>query len=457
MKIRESLDQASRGLQAVVDLTVGVPHGLTFQPGHRRGEPAIGPDGVEGGEVVLAPDLAVDFTEGRGQVDDAGPFVGLHELPAHHAPAVPAGRARKRVDIGEGPDVVQSDQRRTGQAVLDHRAWAEHRLHEVDGHDVGLGAVRPVGGHHGVLETRADGCAGIGEQGPRCGGPCHQGEPRERLPPELGPKPAGRLAVVGQGQGHIGRFVLHRAVDVRLAQLVAGQCGPTSWAVRHHLDVLVQQVLVPQVLQVPPDRLHVLRREGPVGGIDVHPEPDPLGERLPLVHVVAHRRTTQPRELGDTHLLLDLALVGDPELALHLDLHREAVGVPAGPAGNRVAPHGPIAAEQVLVDPGPDMVEAGPTVGRRRPFVEHPGLRTVPQLDGALEDAVLGPSGELVDLQGGEISFGGHRAEQRVRPFGSGDGSDGAFGWGVAGASDGWRRYYGRPGSTIDPCPNSPR
>ena len=43
--------------------------------------------------------------------------------------------------------------------------------------------------------------------------------------------------------------------------------------------------------------------------------------------------------------------------------------------------------------------------------------------------AVLGPSGQFVDLEGGEISFGGHRAEQRVRPFGSGGGLRGCSGW----------------------------
>ena len=220
------------------------------------------------------------------------------------------------------------------------------------------------------------------------------------------------------GKRTIGRLVLDRPVDVGLAELVAGQGGPTPRAVRHHLDVLVEQTLVPEALQVPPDRLHVLGREGPVGGVDVDPEADPLGEGLPLVHVVADRLPAQPGELADAHLLLDLALVGDAQLALDLDLDRQAVGVPPGPPGHGIAPHGAVAAEQVLVDPGPHVVEARAPVGRRRPLVEHPGLGPGTELDRALEDTVGRPPGQLVGLEGGEIGFGGHRAEQRVRPFG---------------------------------------
>ncbi len=123
-------------LQAVVDLAVGVPHRRPSSQRHRGGEPAVGPDRVEGGEVVLAAHLAVDLAEGGGQVDDAGALVGLDEVAGHHPPAVPAGRARERGHVVEGPEVVQPDQRRPGQrrCRID-RALAEHLLHQVGGHD----------------------------------------------------------------------------------------------------------------------------------------------------------------------------------------------------------------------------------------------------------------------------------------------------------------------------------
>ena len=217
--------------------------------------------------------------------------------------------------------------------------------------------------------------------------------PVERVPAERRPQPGGGLSLVGQGEQHVGRLVHDLAVDVGLAELVTAQGGAAARAVGDHLDVLVEQPLVPEALQVPPHRLDVLGGEGPVGVVDVDPVADPLGQGLPLVDVVADRLAAEPGELGDPHLVLDLALGGDPELLLDLDLDRQPVGVPPGLAGDGIAAHGPVAAEQVLVDPGPHVVEAGPPVGRRRALVEDPRLGPRPQLDRALEDPVLAPAG----------------------------------------------------------------
>ncbi len=420
------LDQETGLLEPGVYRTVGVAHGLSLQPGHRPGEPPVGAHRVEGGEAVLASDLPVDLPEGRGQVHDARALVGFDELPGHHPPAPTgrrAGRSGDRNQVVEGSLVAQPDQVGSDDAVVGGRPLAKHRADQIGGHDVAGGAGP---GHHGVLEVGSDGGPGVGQQGPRRRRPGHQGEPGQGVAAEPVGQDGGGLPLVGEREAHVGRLVGHRLVDVGLAQLMTGQGGPAPRAVRHDLDVLVEEPLVPEALQVPPHRLHVLGREGPVGGVDVHPEADPLGEGLPLVHVVAHRLATQPGELGDPHLLLDLPLGRDAQLLLHLDLHGQAVGVPPGPAGHRVAAHGPVAAEQVLVDPGPHVVEAGTPVGRRGALVEHPGLRPLAEGDRALEDVVLRPSGQLLGLEGGEVGFGGNRAEQRMGPFGVSDriGSD---------------------------------
>ncbi len=224
-------------------------------------------------------------------------------------------------------------------------------------------------------------------------------------------------ANVRQMHEHIGRLVDHLLIDVGLTQLVAGQRRSATRAVGHHLDVLVEEALVPEVLQVPPHRFDVLGREGPVGVVDVDPVADALGQRLPLVHIVPHRLAAQPGELGHPHLFLDLVLGGDPELLLDLDLDREAMGVPARLARHGESPHGAVAAEEVLVHPGPDVVKAGAAVGSRRPLVEDPGLGVLPGLDGAFEDAVLPPSDQLLGFEDGEVGFGGNRGEQRLIPL----------------------------------------
>ena len=174
-------------------------------------------------------------------------------------------------------------------------------------------------------------------------------------------------------------------VDVGLAELVTGEGGATARAVGDHLDVLVEEALVVEVL-----RFHqtdsMNRGKGPVGVVEVDPVADALGQHLPVVDVVAHRLAAQTGELGDAHLVLDLLLGGEAELLFDLDLDGEPVGVPPGLAGDGKPPHGAVAAEEVLVDAGPHVVESGPAVGRGRALVEDPRLGAGPQGDGARED-----------------------------------------------------------------------
>ena len=127
---------------------------------------------------------------------------------------------------------------------------------------------------------------------------------------------------------------------------------------------------------------------------------------LELVDVGVHRLAAQPGELGDADLVFDLLLAGDAELLLDLDLDGEPVGVPPGPAGDVGTAHRAEAAEQVLVDPGPDVVEPGHAVGCRGALVEDPGRRTLPLLDGAFEDALRRPAGQFGLLEGNEVDVG---------------------------------------------------
>src|ERR1700734_2044781 len=86
-------------------------------------------------------------------------------------------------------------------------------------------------------------------------------------------------------------------------------------------------------------------------------------------------------------------------------------GAPARPAGHVRAGHGAEAAEEVLVDAGPDVMQAGHAVGRRRALVKDPGRCTHALLDGALEDAVRRPAGQFVLLEGDEVDVRGDGCE----------------------------------------------
>ena len=179
----------------------------------------------------------------------------------------------------------------------------------------------------------------------------------------------------------------------------------------------------------------------PVGRVHVDPVADALRQAGELVDVGIDGLAAQPRELGDADLRLDLLLAGDAELLLHLDLDGEPVGVPARSAGHVRPAHGAEAAEEILVDAGPDVVQAGHAVGRRRALVEDPRLGPRALLDGALEDAVRRPAGQFVLLEGDEVDVRGDGCEHgRRRPLCGGNRRPGHVG------KD---RGYGSPPSAI--------
>ncbi len=386
--------QAAR-LEAVVDVVVGLPHGASGEPGDGVGEPPVGPDRVEPREAGLPAHDAVDLTEGGSEVHDPGALVGVDEVARHDAPPIGSGWHRQLV---EGTVVTAPHQVAAWEPAGDARALAHHRLDQLLGHD------QPV--DHRVGELGVDGCPGVGRKGPRRGRP-HDQRPRRTEDGIVG---------IGQRQEHVGGLVLDVLVDVGLAELVARERRPAPGAVGHHLDVLVEEVLIPDLLQVPPDGLHVVRVKRPVRVVEIGPVADALGHGPPVVHVRAHGLAAAPGELSDTDRL-DLALARDPERLLDLDLDREAVGVPSGPAVDAKAPHRAIPAEQILVGACPDVVQARTTVGGRRALVEHPRRGALATADRPFEDALAIPARELGLLDGDEVRLRRGGSEQRSPPW----------------------------------------
>src|SRR5581483_9437232 len=128
----------------------------------------------------------------------------------------------------------------------------------------------------------------------------------------------------------------------------------------------------------------------------------PLGQRLPLLDVAVDRLPAAAIELLDPELP-NLGLARQPELPLDLDLDRQAVAVPAALAGDVAAPHRVEAGKEVLERPGPDVVEARPAVGRRRPLVEDPLRGACPAPEALGEDVPLPPALENALLEGDEV------------------------------------------------------
>ena len=163
---------------------------------------------------------------------------------------------------------------------------------------------------------------------------------------------------------------VRRVLLVPQGHLVRGEAGDAAGAVRRALHPLVDQALVPELLQEPPPRLDVAVVEGGVGVIHVHPVGDALRQVLPRLDVAHDALAAAGVEAVDA-VGLDLLLAGQAQLLLHLQLHGQAVGVPPTLADDAVAAHGLVAGDDVFEDPCEDVVDAGGAVGRGRALVEH--------------------------------------------------------------------------------------
>ena len=90
-------------------------------------------------------------------------------------------------------------------------------------------------------------------------------------------------------------------------------------------------------------------------------------------------------------VVLDLVLAREAELLLDLDLDRQAVAVPAALAGDVLAAHRVEAGIEVLEEPGPHVVDAGPAVGGGRALVEDPLGRALAAAQALAEHVVVAP------------------------------------------------------------------
>ena len=246
-----------------------------------------------------------------------------------------------------------------------------------------------------VREIGMHGETDVGERGPGRGGPGDQIEIVAGLP-ELPLGGGGdRLPRPGVKESPDGRIV---GVLVVLGHLVAGEGGAAAGAVGLDLVPLVEEAARGELGEGPPDRLDVGVGVGEIGVVEVEPVADPLAHRPPLPLVGVDAVQARLVELGDA-VGLDLLLAGEAEPLLHLDLDRQAVGVPPGLAGHVIPPHRAVAGEEVLHHPGDHVPHVRHVVGGGRPLEEDefPLGGRLPQA--LLEDPQLAPAVEHPQLE----------------------------------------------------------
>ena len=201
---------------------------------------------------------------------------------------------------------------------------------------------------------------------------------------------------------------------VALRDLVAGKRGAAAGAVGHDLEALVEQALFPDLLQAPPFGLDIVVLIGDVGVLHIRPEGHAVGHFLPLVLVLPHALFA----LGDEGLDavgLDLRLAVQAQQLFHLQLHRQAVGVPAGLAQYVLALHALEARNQVLDGARLNVADVRAAVGRGRAVEEGETLRAVAVMEAFFHDAFALPEVQHFLFALDEVHVRGYFAVHWVR------------------------------------------
>ncbi|CAB4929514.1 unannotated protein [freshwater metagenome] len=174
------------------------------------------------------------------------------------------------VDEIEGPLVGQALEFRPLEAREFGEAVAEKRRGECRGDDDCLAVEGP---NDRVVGTGIYRDGRVRHEGPRRGGPHEErgrGEAIEEIP-------------VGDRKPHVDGWVDDGLVS--LCKLVIREAGTAAWAVGRDPVILDEEALVVDLLERPPDALHVVGVHGPVGAVEIDPVAHPSGHVGELVDV----------------------------------------------------------------------------------------------------------------------------------------------------------------------------
>ena len=245
------------------------------------------------GHIVLAADPVIILTEGRGDVDDAGTVRSGYVIIANYIESLFLQLAYSVIverlvftifqilalvplkDLPLTFHTIKHGVHQGFSQVIDSAIHLE--LHIVN---LGIHAETQVGG-----------------QSPGSSGP---GQEVSILVLDL--------------ELHHGRTLFH--ILIALGYLMGGQGCAATGAVRHHLVALVEEALLPDLLQCPPLGLDEVILIGDVGVVHVSPEANYIGELLPHALVLPDRLPALLDERLDAVFLNLLLAVDAPQPAL---------------------------------------------------------------------------------------------------------------------------------------------
>jgi hypothetical protein len=175
------------------------------------------------------------------------------------------------------------------------------------------------------------------------------------------------IRIADQREGNDNRRI--RNILVILLSFEVGQNSHTSVGIRHDFASSVNQILVEDLSEDPPNGLHETLVHGPVGILDVNPSSKSLDNALPLSRILKHNR---PAFLivNVNSKIENLLSIFDIKLLINLKLNWESVTIPAEPLGNMIPIHRSIPNNYIFYCTSSNVTIMGQTCGKRRTIIE---------------------------------------------------------------------------------------
>ena len=131
---------------------------------------------------------------------------------------------------------------------------------------------------------------------------------------------------------------------IALCNLVRGKCCAAARAVGNNLVALIQQTLVPDLLQCPAFGFDIVIMVCDIGMIHIRPEADTVTHGTPFLFVCPYAFLTFFDE-GLYAVAFNLILAIQTQCLFYLQFNRQTVCIPAGLSQNLVALHGFVAGD----------------------------------------------------------------------------------------------------------------
>ena len=192
-----------------------------------------------------------------------------------------------------------------------------------------------------------------------------------------------------------GGEVLYVAIATRLVQLVRAKTCTRTWRIWLDGITLVEQALVVELLQKPPQSLDVLIVVSDIRMVKVNEVAHLLSQFTPLGSELHHVLTALMvvvfrRDVLLRSLVVNI-LLGNTQFLLDTQLHRKSVGIPSRLAVNLESLHSLVSVECILNTTCEDVVNTRVSVCRWRPLKEDKLRAAFTLINRLVEDVVLLP------------------------------------------------------------------